>query len=141
MKNRIRALLKAIGKTQAELAAAVGMTPSAVSRHCDGETAPEPGTTERIARFLGVEVEALGLRERRRTGPKSLAGRIDRDVVEKALERLGLTAAELARKVGITRQSVSAFLTGRSMPRSGTLRKMAQVLRLEAGKLVTLEGE
>lgn len=139
MKNRIRILLKAAGRTQAQLAAAIDMTPAAVCRHCDGETAPTPHTAKRIARFLGVRVADLGLRERKRTGPRSLDGRIDSDALKRALERRDMSAADLAREVGITRQAVSSFLAGRSMPRASTLRKMAQALQVEPLRLITLE--
>lgn len=138
VKNRIRSLLKAAQKTQAQLAEAVGVTPAAVSRYCDGKAAPTRKTARRIARFLGVQPEDLGLRERRRTGPKPLEGRIDRAAVEQALHRRGMSAAELGRKVGVSRQSISAYLAGQTMPRAVTLRRMAIVLGVKLARLVTL---
>jgi transcriptional regulator with XRE-family HTH domain len=134
--NRLRALLKQQGRTQRELANAIGLTEAAVSRHCAGIDAPDGVTKIRIAAFLGVAVEDLGIREQHRTGPSGTPARLDRVAFEKALERKGISAAELARQAGVTRQSISVSLTGRSMPRPPTLRRIARILEVDPNELI-----
>jgi transcriptional regulator with XRE-family HTH domain len=51
------------------------------------------------------------------------------------LRRAGLTQAELAERLGITRAAVSAWITGRSEPREDTRRAIAAVLGTDAASL------
>ncbi len=140
MGNRIRALLKELGKTQRELARAIGLTEAAVSRHCSGIDAPDVETKDRMAKFLGVTVEDLRVREQHKTGPNTIPARLDRLAFEKALERKGISAAELARQVGLTRQSISLSLAGRSLPRPATLRRLARILDVDPNELIIADA-
>lgn len=136
MSNRIRALLQKAGKTQSDLAKAIGKTSAAVSRYCDGEIVPSPKVAKKIKGFLHVPVSELGLREPGRRGPRSVEGRINRQAVEDALEELGISSAELARRCDLSPQAVSRYLNGLMMPRPRTLDRLQAVLGLKRAQLV-----
>jgi transcriptional regulator with XRE-family HTH domain len=135
-KNRIRALLKKAGKTQRELAIAVGLTEAAISYQCSGVAAPDRDTALRMAQFLGVSVEELGVREQLPTSRRSIAARINRHAVEKALGQKGISASELARQLGVSRQAISKTLAGRSIPRPPILKHLAEILNIKLGELL-----
>ncbi|MFD7287300.1 helix-turn-helix domain-containing protein [Streptomyces sp. NPDC059863] len=47
------------------------------------------------------------------------------------LRRLGISQAELAERVGLTRAAVSAWITGRAVPREETMRRIAEAIGAE----------
>ena len=55
---------------------------------------------------------------------------IIKDRLNKALQLRGMTAAELSRKTGINKSSLSRYLTGESIPRSLAIGKMAEALHV-----------
>lgn len=57
--NRLTELLTERGLRHRDLARALDTTERQVSRWTSNETAPRPETRQRIARFLGVDAQAL----------------------------------------------------------------------------------
>lgn len=57
--ERLRAVVKALGLTQVELAAAVGVTQSAVSNWMRGETTLDLAHAVETAKYLGLPLEYL----------------------------------------------------------------------------------
>ena len=55
---------------------------------------------------------------------------IIKDRLNKALQLRDMTAAELSRKTGINKSSLSRYLTGESIPRSLAIGKMAEALHV-----------
>jgi transcriptional regulator with XRE-family HTH domain len=133
---RIRTLLRRRGLTQVALADAAGIAAPTLAHYLAGRSAPSAEVASRMARFLGVTVEDLGLRPQRARGPRARPGRINRRVARRALEQLGLTAAALSRKLGVSKQAVSGYLSGAAVPRAPLLRKMARTLGIELDELV-----
>lgn len=56
---RLSAILKSRGMSQTDLAAASGLTPSAVNRYVNGNRVPSIEVTERICAALGVGPEVF----------------------------------------------------------------------------------
>lgn len=135
MASRIRKLLRRAGKSQSDLATAIGRTPATVSRYCDGLSTPDEETAGAIADFLGVTVDDLGFREQQRRGPTSM-GWLNWDVVEARLKRLGLTVVELAKRARTTRQTLYAAKARESRLRSQTLNRLAKELGTTPERLV-----
>lgn len=50
-------------------------------------------------------------------------------------ERLGISQAELARRMGVKHTSVIQWETGKAMPAAAKLPKLAEVLGVEIGEL------
>ncbi|MFD8969569.1 helix-turn-helix domain-containing protein [Streptomyces sp. NPDC059568] len=53
------------------------------------------------------------------------------------LRRLGISQAELADRVGLTRAAVSAWITGRAVPREDTMRLIAEAIGTDPGTVHT----
>ncbi|MFJ9029303.1 helix-turn-helix domain-containing protein [Streptomyces sp. NPDC102274] len=53
------------------------------------------------------------------------------------LRRLGISQAELAERVGLTRAAVSAWITGRAVPREDTMRLIAEAIGTDPGTVHT----
>ncbi|WP_406402119.1 helix-turn-helix transcriptional regulator [Streptomyces sp. NBC_00879] len=53
------------------------------------------------------------------------------------LRRLGISQAELAERVGLTRAAVSAWITGRAVPREETMRAIAAAIGTDPGTIYT----
>ncbi|WP_330175650.1 helix-turn-helix transcriptional regulator [Streptomyces sp. NBC_01498] len=53
------------------------------------------------------------------------------------LRRLGMSQAELGQRVGLTRAAVSAWITGRAVPREDMMRRIAEALGTDAGTVHT----
>lgn len=53
------------------------------------------------------------------------------------LRRLGISQAELAERVGLTRAAVSAWITGRAVPREETIRAIAAAIGTDLGTIHT----
>lgn len=138
--NRIRSLLKRSGLTQAALAEAAGIAQPTLAHYLSGRTAPTPEIAARMARALGVPVQELELRAQKARGRRSLPGRIDREQVRTRLEKLGMNAADLARSIGVSKQAVSSYMAGMTMPKATTLRRLARALGLELEQLVTTDA-
>jgi len=63
--------------------------------------------------------------------------KIDNEKIEKERKRQGLTATELAKKVGITRQAYSTFVRRRRSTKLSTLAKIAEALDVDPKDLLT----
>ena len=55
---------------------------------------------------------------------------IIKDRLNEAMQKRGITAAELAKLTGLNKSSVSRYLTGENIPRSLAIGKLAQALRV-----------
>ncbi len=64
-------------------------------------------------------------------GQKTVADRI-----VKARNRLGITDAELARRLEVTRSTVHDWVHGEHEPTLASLRRLAQALECEVGELM-----
>lgn len=68
-----------------------------------------------------------------------------KDRLIKAMRLRGLTGAELAKKSGLNKSSVSRYLNGENIPRSPTIGKMAEALGVSPvwllGYDLTMDGE
>mgnify|MGYP007083421919 CR=1 FL=1 len=53
------------------------------------------------------------------------------DTIKAEIDRRGLTQTELADRAGITQSKVSAYMSGKVIPRADTLDKIMAVLNLE----------
>ncbi|MFJ1597701.1 helix-turn-helix domain-containing protein [Streptomyces sp. NPDC088261] len=53
------------------------------------------------------------------------------------LKRLGMSQAELGERVGLTRAAVSAWITGRAVPREDTMRLIADAIGTDSGTIHT----
>jgi len=62
--------------------------------------------------------------------------KIDIEKIEKERKRQGLTATELAKKVGITRQAYSTFVRRRRSTKLSTLAKIAEALDFDPKDLL-----
>lgn len=70
---------------------------------------------------------------------------IIKDRLNQALELRGMSAAELAKKSGLAKSSVSRYLTGENIPRSIAIGKMSQALNVSPawilGYNLTIDGQ
>ena len=70
---------------------------------------------------------------------------IIKDRINAALKLRGMTAAELAKKSGIAKSSISRYLTGENIPRSLAIGKIATALNVSPtwilGYNVTMDGK
>jgi transcriptional regulator with XRE-family HTH domain len=141
MGNRIRTLLKKRGRgAAAELARQTNTVPATVTRWCSGVSAPAPELLPVIAKFLGVPVEDLEVREQKRRGVPASPGRINWPLVESRLAEKTLSISEFAKQVRAQRSALYQYRAGQVMPSSATLRRMARVLGLEPEELVIQEA-
>lgn len=62
--------------------------------------------------------------------------RLDTSSIQKALENIGINAANLAEKLAVSREAVSKWLNGKSFPRPDKLLKLALLLDLKFDQLV-----
>ncbi len=62
--------------------------------------------------------------------------RLDISSIQKALENIGINAANLAEKLAVSREAVSKWLNGKSFPRPDKLLKLALLLDLKFDQLV-----
>lgn len=61
---------------------------------------------------------------------------LHRDAVDGAMQQTGLSASDLATKIGVSRQAVSNWLNGRDFPRPDKLLKLSLLLKLSFKDLV-----
>lgn len=140
MGNRLRALLKAKGMTQRDLAEALGIGAPTIAKYVSGLSAPSPERAAKIARLLGADPKDLGAREQKARGPQA-AGALDAAALDAALERHSISPAELARRVGRTPQAIYSYRLGKNRPSIATLRRMARELDLDPADLVKPEAD
>lgn len=62
--------------------------------------------------------------------------RLDTSSIQKALENIGINAANLAEKLAVSREAVSKWLNGEAFPRPDKLLKLALLLDLKLDQLV-----
>lgn len=60
--------------------------------------------------------------------------------LKKLLLENNMTYKELAEKIGVKASSVSMWMTGNSLPRMGTLDKIADLFSVSVNSLVTIEN-
>lgn len=61
---------------------------------------------------------------------------LNKAVAEEAMQRLGLNQAALAEACGVSREAVSKWFAGESLPRPAKVRVLAEVLALSVDKLI-----
>lgn len=64
-------------------------------------------------------------------------GEIFTDNLKKILQSNNMTYKELALKIGVKASSVSMWMNGKSLPRMGTLDKIADLFNISAESLIT----
>ena len=60
---------------------------------------------------------------------------LNRAAIHEAMENGGLNAATISKKIGVSRESVSKWLKGKSLPRPDKLLKLALLLDLGLGEI------
>lgn len=71
--------------------------------------------------------------------PEYLVGDIFIKNLKKLLQANNMTYKDLADKIGVKASSVSMWMNGKSLPRMGTLDKLADLFHTPANELITLE--
>ena len=71
--------------------------------------------------------------------PEYLVGDIFIKNLKKLLQANNMTYKDLADKIGVKASSVSMWMNGKSLPRMGTLDKIADLFSTPANELITLE--
>lgn len=71
--------------------------------------------------------------------PEYLVGDIFIKNLKKLLQANNMTYKDLAGKIGVKASSVSMWMNGKSLPRMGTLDKIADLFSTPANELITLE--
>lgn len=66
---------------------------------------------------------------------------LNRDTLEQSCTERGLSQSDVAEKLGLSRQAVSKWFTGKSFPRPGELLKLGRLLGLRHDELVTRSME
>lgn len=140
MGTTLRALLKSREKTQQELAAVTRRSPATISMYCSGETAPSEDTLRIIAKYLRVRPSEIDIRHARPPGTRPFKCFIDWPVFKALLKRRKKTLTGLARQIGVTRQAVQAYHTGRGNPGVATLGRIARALKVNPLDLLTDEA-
>ena len=56
-----------------------------------------------------------------------------------SVKQSGLTQAEIAKKIGVRQQQISAYIHGRTLPALDTLSKLCSVLDLDANEILCVE--
>lgn len=116
--NNVKRFRESKGMTQEEFGNVAGVSAMAVSQWENGRAVPRMGALERIAEFFNApKGDIIDGREKRASG---IAENI------KALRQtLGVTQRELAEVAGVTENAVSKWETGYSVPRMGTIERIA----------------
>lgn len=140
MGTKLSTLLKNRGKMQQDLATVTGRSPATISMYCSGETAPGEDTLLVIAKFLEVDPAEIDIRPQRRPGTRAIRCVVDWPAFKAALEKRKKTLTELAREIGVTRQAMQAYHTGRANPTPSTLGRMARALTVNPLDLLTEEA-
>ena len=123
------------GMSQADLARALGVSRSCVSRICSGVNVPSAQTIRKIADVFGVPVDALLVEKSAYTAELSA-----KDVGERiadALNERGMTQVQLAEKTKLTEATISRFVTGQRFPTALNLSKIALALGYDYDYLLT----
>jgi transcriptional regulator with XRE-family HTH domain len=56
-----------------------------------------------------------------------------------SIQQSGLTQTEIAEKIGVRQQQISAYIHGRTLPALDTLSKLCTVLDLDANEILCVE--
>ena len=136
-KDALRAGRTALGLSQREAVAAIGVAKHTYHQWEVGKQAPMADKTEQIARALHIPLESVPVFDGSKPYAKRPVGIIDEKralLIEKYAPyrdrrlELGLTQTELAQKAGLKKMTVSWMECGRSEPTWASRQKIRQAL-------------
>ena len=122
----LKCLLQQNNMTQGELAEATGMSCATISHYARGKSTPSQGNLEKIAKCLNVS-------------PYMFYGDIDNLYpytssvssifpirLNEMIREKGITQEELAKAIGVSRQSVNYYINGRQLPTSDVIKAISE---------------
>lgn len=149
MGTRIRARRTALGLTQEELAAKLGLQKSAIAKYESGRVVNiKQATLFRMADILGCSPSLLagwdsepfsGANPTQENIVTSEAANLFRVRFEQALSMSGIKPSVLAKMTGISQATLSQYRSGYSTPKKPRLLALAQALGVSAAWLAGLE--
>ena len=149
MGTRIRTRRTALGLTQEDLAAKLGLQTSAIAKYESGRVVNiKQSTLFRMADVLGCSPSFLAGWDSEATsdsnsllgnGVTSKAVNLFRVRFEQALSMSGIKPSALAQRTGISQATLSQYRSGYSTPRKARLLALAQALGVSAAWLAGLE--
>lgn len=128
--NKIKDLRKEHNITQTELANVLGISDRAVGYYEAGEREPDYRTLSKIASYFNVSIDyLLGMSETRNIMTK----------LEYYRTTAGLSQLELAEKLGMSQQRISAYELGKRQPDLDTLKLFSDFFGITSDELLGME--
>lgn len=116
-KNRIEETLNKKGMSAAELSRQAGIAKSNISKWLSQQCQPRENALQKIAEILDADVDWL------RGMPQNPGNRI-----KEALNKKGMSAAELAARMGVSKACISGWTSQQWQPKKDALQKIAEIL-------------
>ena len=140
MGTKLKTLLAHSGTSQQDLASLTGLSAASISMYCSGETAPSDKTLRIIAKHLGIDPDDINIRRQRPPGSRLVKLVVDWPGFKALLVKRKKTLTGLAEEIGVTRQALQAYHTGRGNPAVSTLGRIARRLKVNPLDLLTNEA-
>lgn len=130
------------GYSQKHLATKLFISQQAYAKYETGTTSPNPETLKKISELLGVSVDYLLGDEHTRTGSViPVETNIFSMNLKDIRKQKGLSQAELAKKIGVSRSAVSMWEIGASQPDNDLLLKMSRLMNVSIDALLGNEPD
>lgn len=135
--DRIRLVMKDKDVRQVDIVTGIGVSKSSVSKWVSGTAVPQKHSIDALALLLGVSADWLQHGDDTGNYPINTITPIHKPLNRKAAtaQRLKIAMynkdimqADLHKKLGTTREHVSRWLSGDTLPHKTTLRKIADIL-------------
>lgn len=156
-RKKVKQIMAQAHMTVEAVARAAGLPPQTTAAIICGMNV-QPDTLARIAQALDVGLDEIavgvvavhkgngragGGSSRASEPPKLPAGqvRVDTARFAEAMARSGLTAAQLAKRAGVTPETVRSITRGAEAKKAETVDKLAAALGVAAGDLIKREGK
>ena len=134
--NKLNELLFVKGISKKEFAKAVDCSQNTISRYSRGLSMPSRNKLRQISDYLGVEPEYFLSNSYETDSKMDLSFKDVRNIefskkLYELLRQHNLSQADLANKIGVTRQAINCYINGRDFPRFNVLEKICQLFNVD----------
>lgn len=122
--------------SQGQLASAVGLSQATVSHYIKGQNTPSQRTIEKIAEYLEVSPNAFYEDIDEYTPYLNMFSNFFSSRLYGLIKESGLTCESFAKKIGVSRQTVSNYINEKQMPTASVAKKIAEYFHISIDSLI-----
>lgn len=124
--------------TQGELASVTGLSEATISHYMKGKSTPSQTKLEKISECLGVTPQtfySISDDFNNFTGVHTEFG----NKISKLMRERGITQENLAKAIGVSRQTVNSYTNGKCLPMDTVMQKIADFFEMTVDELTNIE--